>query len=198
MFLSLYDEVTNVLCVSLLSKDRYQYDSLILSSDTSGLPELLPLHKQPVSWNFLLHSQIDCLVGRGLPYSLLKRRCTRVTEFVFANSSTQKAFSTTVTVILLQWCQGRWRCADVTKECLEKNFHLSSALLPNCVTTALTVLILHNVESVYFFYSNPVLYIIIVVKFRAIPCFIPWNIYMCVCVCVCVYLLHGPESFLRS
>jgi len=34
----------------------YQYDSLILSSDTGGLPELLPLHKQPVSWNFLLQS----------------------------------------------------------------------------------------------------------------------------------------------
>ena len=31
MFLSLYDEVTNVLCVSLLSHDRYQYDSPILS-----------------------------------------------------------------------------------------------------------------------------------------------------------------------
>ena len=26
----------------------------------------------------------------------------------------------------------------------------------NCVFTTLTVLILHNVESVYFFYSNPV------------------------------------------
>ena len=49
MFLCLYDEVTNVLCVSLLSHDRYQYDSLILSSDTGGLPELLPLHKEPVS-----------------------------------------------------------------------------------------------------------------------------------------------------
>ena len=49
MVLSLYDEVTNVLCVSLLSHDRYQYDSLILSSDTGGLPELLPLHKQPVA-----------------------------------------------------------------------------------------------------------------------------------------------------
>jgi len=49
MFLSLYDEVTNVLCMSLLSHDIYKYDSLILSSDTGGLPELLPLHKQPVS-----------------------------------------------------------------------------------------------------------------------------------------------------
>jgi hypothetical protein len=26
----------------------------------------------------------------------------------------------------------------------------------NCVSTTLTVLILHNAESVYFFYSNPV------------------------------------------
>jgi len=49
MFLSLYDEVTNVLCVSLLSHNRHQYNSLILSSDTGGLPELLPLHKQRVS-----------------------------------------------------------------------------------------------------------------------------------------------------
>ena len=56
MFLSLYDEVTNVLCVSLLSHDRNKYDSLILSSDTGGLPERLPLHKQLVSWNFLLQS----------------------------------------------------------------------------------------------------------------------------------------------
>ena len=94
-----------------------------------GLPELSPLHKQPVSWNFLLQSYIDCLVGGGLPYRLLKWRCTRVTEFVFANSSTQKAFSTSVAAILLQWCQGRWRGADVTKECLEKNFHFSSTLL---------------------------------------------------------------------
>ena len=55
-FLSLYDEVTNVLLVSLLSHDRYQYDSLILSSDTGGFKELLLLHKQPVSWNFFLQS----------------------------------------------------------------------------------------------------------------------------------------------
>ena len=34
---------------------------------------------------------------------------------------------------------------------------LSSSYYANCVSTTLTVLILHNVESVYFFYSNPVL-----------------------------------------
>jgi hypothetical protein len=98
MFLSLYDEVTNVLCVSLLSHDRYQYDSLILS---------------------------------------------------------KQALSTHETaVVLLQWCKGRRRGADVTKECLEKK--ISSFLYANYVSTTLTVLILNNVESVYFFYSKPV------------------------------------------
>jgi len=50
MFLSLYDEVTNVLCVSLLSHDKYRYDSLIPPFPLAGgLPELLPLHEQSVS-----------------------------------------------------------------------------------------------------------------------------------------------------
>jgi len=73
MFLSLYDEVTNVLCVNFLSHDRYQYDSLIQSKQT-------------------------------LAYTI-------------------------VAAILFQWCQGRWRGVNVTKECLEKKFHLSSTLL---------------------------------------------------------------------
>jgi hypothetical protein len=38
MFLSLYDEVKNVLCLSLLSRDRYQYDSLIVSKQTWAYP----------------------------------------------------------------------------------------------------------------------------------------------------------------
>jgi hypothetical protein len=38
MFWSLYDKVTNVLCLSLLSHDRYQYDSLILSKQTWAYP----------------------------------------------------------------------------------------------------------------------------------------------------------------
>jgi hypothetical protein len=73
MFLSLYDEVTNVLCVSLLSHDRYQYDSLILSEQTWAYPRQ---HLQQLSW-----------------------------------------------------CQGHWRGADITKECLETNFYPSSTLL---------------------------------------------------------------------
>jgi hypothetical protein len=54
----------------------------------------------------------------------------------------------------LLWCQGRWRGADITKECLETNFHLSSMLLHKlCVHYANGF---DNVESVYFFYSNTV------------------------------------------
>jgi hypothetical protein len=45
-------------------------------------------------------------------------------------------------------------CADVTKKCLETNFHLSSTLLRKlCVHYANSF---DTVESVYFFYSNPV------------------------------------------
>jgi hypothetical protein len=47
MFLGLYDEVTNVLCVSLLSHDRYQYDSLILSKQTWAYPRQ---HLQQLLW----------------------------------------------------------------------------------------------------------------------------------------------------
>jgi hypothetical protein len=98
MFLSLYDEVTNVLCVSLLSHDRYQCDSTILSKQTWAYPRQ---HLQQ-----------------------------------------------------LLWCQGRWRDADVTKACLETNFYLSSTLLRKvCVHYANGF---DNVESVHFFYSNPV------------------------------------------
>jgi hypothetical protein len=54
----------------------------------------------------------------------------------------------------LLWCQGCWHGADVTKECLETNFHLSSTLLRKlCVHYANGF---DNIESVYFFYSNPV------------------------------------------
>jgi hypothetical protein len=98
MFLSLYDEVTNVLCVSVLSHDRYQYNSLILSRQTSAYPRQ---HLQQ-----------------------------------------------------LLWCQGCWRGADIMKECLETNFHLSSTLLCKlCVHYADSF---DNVERVSFLYSNPV------------------------------------------
>jgi hypothetical protein len=95
MFLCSREKVTNVLCVSLLSHDRYQYDSLILSKQTWAYPRQ---HLQQ-----------------------------------------------------LLWCQGRWRDADITKECLKTNVHLSS--------TPLRKLCVHgfdNVESVYLFDSNPV------------------------------------------
>jgi hypothetical protein len=97
MFLSLYDEVTNVLCVCLLSHDRYQYDSLILPKQT---------------------------------------------EHILSTLETAVVMSRALT-----WC-------DVTKECLETSFHLSSTLLRKlCVHYANGF---DNIESVYLFYNNPV------------------------------------------
>jgi hypothetical protein len=92
-------QVTNVLCVSLLSHDRYQYDSLLLSKQTWAYPRQ---HLQQ-----------------------------------------------------LLWCQGRWHGADIMKECLEIKFNLSSTLLGKmCFHYANSF----DNKSVYFFYSNPVLY----------------------------------------
>jgi hypothetical protein len=101
MFLSLYDGVTNVLCVSLLSPDRYQQDSLI-------------------------PSQTDLSIS----------------------------LSTLATAVVM-------RCGDVVltsrKNAWKKIFIFPLRYYTNCVSTVLKVLILHNAESVYFFYSNPVI-----------------------------------------
>jgi hypothetical protein len=47
LLLNLYDEVINVLCVSLFSHDRYHYDSLILSKQTWAYPRQ---HLQQLLW----------------------------------------------------------------------------------------------------------------------------------------------------
>ena len=54
MFLSLYDEVTNNSTLArvvdfLGERVNVSRTRSTVSSDTGGLPELLPLHKQPVS-----------------------------------------------------------------------------------------------------------------------------------------------------
>ena len=84
--------------MSLLSHDRYQYDSLILSKQTWAYPRQ---HLQQLLW---------CVVSVRLNLPEVEER---------------------------KLCPLRYNT--------------------NCVSTTLTVLILHNVESVYFFYSNPVL-----------------------------------------
>jgi hypothetical protein len=66
----------------------------------------------------------------------------------------------------LFWRQGRWRGADVTKECLETNFHLSSTLLRKLWVHCANGF--DNVGSVYFFYSNPVFHCY--VNNATIPC----------------------------
>ena len=83
--------------MSLLSHDRYQYDSLILSKQTWTYPRQ---HLQQLLW---------CVVSVRLNLPEIEER---------------------------NLCPLRYYAS--------------------CVSTTLTVLILHNVESVYFFYSNPV------------------------------------------
>jgi hypothetical protein len=84
--------------MSLLSHDRYQYNSLILSKQTWAYPRQ---HLQQ-----------------------------------------------------LLWCQGCWRGADIMKECLETNSSFLHTLRELCVHYANSF---DNIESVYFFYNNPVL-----------------------------------------
>jgi hypothetical protein len=103
MFLSLGDEVTNVLCVSILSHDRYQYDSLIPSKQT----------------------------------------------WLYSRQHLQQ---------LLQ-CQGRWRRADVTKECLKTIFVFPLRYYANRVSTTLTVLVtlkasISFIVTLYCYYSR--------------------------------------------
>ena len=86
------------MCVSLLSHDRYQNDSLILSKQTWAYPRQ---HLQQLLW---------CIVSVRLNLPEVEERKLRPLRY-YAN----------------------W------------------------VSTTPTVLILHNVESVCFFYSNPVL-----------------------------------------
>ena len=83
--------------MSLLSHDRYHYDSLILSEQTWAYPRQ---HLQQL---------LRCVVSVRLNLPEAEER---------------------------KLCPLRYYA--------------------NCVSTMLTVLILHNVESVYFFYSNPV------------------------------------------
>ena len=93
--------------MSLLSHDRYQYDSLILSKQTWAYPRQ---HLQQLLW---------CVVSVRLNLPEVEER---------------------------KLCALRYYA--------------------NCVSTTLTDLILHNVESVYFFYSNPVNFVKL---FHAVP-----------------------------
>jgi hypothetical protein len=107
--------------VSLLSHDRCQYDSLILSKQTWAYPRQ---HLQQLLW---------CVVSVRLNLPEVEER---------------------------KLCPPRYSA--------------------NCVSTTLTVLILHNVESVYFFYSNPVLPCRITRTKAVLSCGLVRNVHHCV------------------
>jgi hypothetical protein len=56
---------------------------------------------------------MDCLAGGDFPKRVPKRRCTRVTQFVLLNSSTQNSFSTAFAAILLDWSRDAPPVANV-------------------------------------------------------------------------------------
>jgi hypothetical protein len=103
MFLSLYDEFTNVLCVSLLSHDRYQYSSLILCKQTWADPRQ---HLQQLLW---------CVVS-------VRLNLPEVEE--------QK--------LCLWYTATRRNHKELSLDCV----HFADGF--------------DNIESVYFFYNNPV------------------------------------------
>jgi hypothetical protein len=132
----------------------YQYDSLILSKQTWAYP---CQHLQQLLW---------CVVSVRLNLPKVEERklclwCTPTRrkhkelslDFLEANMSVPCSHQLIgESNVVVDFHPG----ADVTKECLEKIFVFPLRYYANCVSTTLTVLMLHNVESVYFFYSNPV------------------------------------------
>jgi hypothetical protein len=102
---------------------------------------------------FVVH--VFKFIWRSYKCSMHKPFVTR--QISIHHSSTQKAFCTTAAAILLQWCQGRWRGADVIKECLEQILIYPLHYYANCVSTTLTVLITLKVSisfivTLYFFH----------------------------------------------
>jgi hypothetical protein len=79
-----------------------------------------------------------------------------------------------------------------------KNFYLSSTLLRNCVSTTLTVLILHNVESIMLYWNEINDLAKILTKYERMPgkkiIFPPHYYANCVSTTLTVLILHNVES----
>ena len=66
-----------------------------------GRPELLPLHRDPLSSNCLDHLRIFLEEGASQLNFTLNARCTVINDFVVANSRTQKAFCWADAILIL-------------------------------------------------------------------------------------------------
>jgi hypothetical protein len=85
MFVSLHDKVTNVQCESLLSHDRYQYDSLILSKQT---------------WAYPVNSCNNCCDVKCADVVLTSRKNAWKQIFIFPVHNYANCVSTTLTVLI--------------------------------------------------------------------------------------------------
>jgi len=72
---------------------------LTFSSDTRGLPELLPLHRQPICSNCWFQRQMLFLVGCWMLKRRRNARCTAVADSVLMNSRTQKILCCIVAIL---------------------------------------------------------------------------------------------------
>jgi len=73
---------------------------LTFSSDISGRPELLPLHRQPICSNWWFQRQMLFLVGGWMLKRRRNARCTAVADSVSMNSRTQKILCCIVAILL--------------------------------------------------------------------------------------------------
>jgi hypothetical protein len=85
MFLSLYDKVTNVLCVSHLSHDRYKYNSVTLSR-----PEQI-----------LINTCNSCCDVNGADVVMTSRNNARKQTFIFPLRYYANCVSTMLTVFIM-------------------------------------------------------------------------------------------------
>ena len=63
---------------------------LTFSSDTRGQPELLPLYRQPICWNWWFQRQMLFLAGGWILKWRRNARCTAVADSVLINSRNKK------------------------------------------------------------------------------------------------------------
>jgi len=70
-----------------------------VSADGPRRPIHFAVHRQPLCWNFMYHSQIVLSVGGSVWYMIRNLRCTVTIDSVLANSKTQNAFLFTMNAI---------------------------------------------------------------------------------------------------
>ena len=91
-------------------RSNFSWIRLTFSPETSGRPELLPLHRQPICSNWWFQRQILFLVGGWMLKQRRNAHCTAVADSVLMDSRTQKILCYIVAILLSTDAAAR-RCA---------------------------------------------------------------------------------------